>query len=118
MVQALVEESDEEIKLAPLKTIRESDLPERLGDPDGDRVMTNVLAPFIRDADPDKIFPNRRAPTEPDWEYMIELYKYEGKIAKAQAMILLDESIKLLKREPNYVRISKPSATVIGDIHG
>ena len=67
--------------------------------------MTNVKAPFIREADPDKIFPNRRAPTEPDWEYMIELYRYEGKIAKAQAMIILEESIKLLKREPNYVRI-------------
>ena len=67
--------------------------------------MTNVKAPFIREADADKIFPNRRAPTEPDWEYMIELYRYEGKIAKAQAMIILEESIKLLKREPNYVRI-------------
>ena len=67
--------------------------------------MTNVPAPFVRAADPDKIFPNRRAPTEPDWEYIIALYKSDGKIAKEQAMIILDESIKLLKKEPNYIKI-------------
>ena len=105
MVQALDNDSEEETKLPPLKTIPESDLPQRLGDPDGDRVMTNVKAPFVEEADPSKVFPFRSTPKEPDWEYMIELYRYEGKIGKAQAMIILDESIKLLKREPNYVRI-------------
>lgn len=96
------------------RTFTAEELPARLGDPCNDRVMRDVVPPFVGYLSDEKLFPSLDLP---DWQLMIELFRGEGKLSKQQATKIGLDALNLLQREQNCVRISYP-ATIIGDIHG
>ena len=97
-----------------IKQISESEMPGRLGDPCHDRKMPDVVAPYVGHLEDDQVFP---VAGMPDWMLIVQLFKGEGSLSKSQAMIILNNALHILKREPNIVRVNFP-ASIIGDIHG
>ncbi len=92
----------------------ERNLPRRLHDPCNDRVMTNVKAPFVEEPTDQMVFPDGDLP---DWQLMIEIFKGEGSLTKAQGMKIMRDAYAYLKLEPNLIRVELP-ATIYGDLHG
>lgn len=53
----------------------------------------------------------------PDWKVLRDHLGKEGKISKDDCHQLLNDSLSMLKKEPNLLKLKDP-VTVVGDIHG
>ena len=53
----------------------------------------------------------------PDIERLRKHLLREGRLAKAELIELVTEATKILKKEPNVMRIKEP-VIIVGDIHG
>ena len=93
-----------------------AELPETLFDPEHDRAINTVPKPFTGYPSFDRVFPESNKGL-PDWRYIMYVLQREGKLDKEQIMHILNQSIDILKKEPNIVKVSFPT-TVLGDIHG
>ena len=104
---------------------------EDLKDPYGDRVMKNVpiiaTIPLTRDQlwkynDDSKLnlkwliiwIENKR---KPNVDRLRKHLLREGHIAKKELVELIQEAVKIFKKEPNVMRLKEP-VIIVGDIHG
>ena len=93
-----------------------------LPDPLDDRVMKDVLPPPQVPLSYSKLYPKKgivylNLDGIPDWKTVRDHLAREGRLAKTDLLELINNFIKIVKTEPNIVRIQDP-VTVVGDIHG
>lgn len=53
----------------------------------------------------------------PDWKALRDHMTKEGRISKEHCHQILNDSLSMLKKEPNLLKLKDP-VTVVGDIHG
>ena len=88
-------------------------------DPVPDRVVTDFDPPPTEPLADELLFPNRGAKKRciPDWKVLKEHLSKEGRVSKEQCHQILNDTISMLKKEPNLLKLKDP-VTVVGDIHG
>ena len=91
---------------------------EFLPDPLNDRTCKD-LPPFVNKAvSDDVLFPKKDdGSTTVDWKLLEDFMSKEGPLEKRQVLKIIEHGIKILKMEPNLVKIPEP-VVVVGDIHG
>ncbi len=87
---------------------------EPLPDPFEDRVMKDILPPPHLPLPHNKLFPKKGVP---DWKSLKDFLTREGRIEKTDLLELLSLFKKVIKAEPNILKVQDP-VTVVGDLHG
>lgn len=87
-----------------------------LPDACSDRVVSDADCPTLisRPLPDDKLFNNGK---EPNWKVLKELLCREGPVTKSQCLKILQQTLNMLKAEPNLAQIDEPIC-VVGDLHG
>lgn len=88
-------------------------------DPIPDRVITDFDPPPAEPLADDILFPNKssKKKSPPDWKALKEHLSKEGRISKESCHQILNDTLSMLKKEPNLLKLKDP-VTVVGDIHG
>lgn len=87
---------------------------EPLPDPIKDRVIKEVLAPPQLPLDKSKLY-NKQGKL--NYNVIKEHLVKEGKVNKKDLLELINNTIKVLKKEPNILKLKDP-VIIVGDIHG
>lgn len=84
-----------------------------------DRVITDFDPPPAEPLDEEILFPGKASKKKwlPDWKALRDHLTKEGKISKDSCHQLLNDTLSMLKKEPNLLKLKDP-VTVVGDIHG
>lgn len=90
---------------------------ETLKDPLNDRPVKTVKMPPARPLQPEKMYPDSANPTIPDLELIRQWLLDEGSIGKNELVKLIKDVTKVLKSEPNIIRMQEP-VIIVGDVHG
>ena len=88
-----------------------------LPDPFEDRVMKEILPPPHLPLPHNKLFPDKTHPDIPDWKTLKDHLTREGRLEKSDFLELLSHFKKVIKKEPNILKVEDP-VTVVGDLHG
>lgn len=83
-------------------------------DIDSDRIVKDVVPPPRHPLAHDKLFTSKG---KVNLKNLTEHLLKEGRLAKADALIIISECAKRWKREPNILELKDP-ITVCGDVHG
>ena len=70
--------------------VGEKDLPKRLGDPCNDRVMKDVVPPFVQSPTDEIVFTSVGLP---NWNVIIHIFMGEGSLTKSQAMTIMQDAL-------------------------
>lgn len=84
-----------------------------------DRIITDFDPPPAHPLDDDILFPDKsgKKRSPPDWKALKEHMSKEGRISKESCHQILNDTLSMLKKEPNLLKLKDP-VTVVGDIHG
>ena len=85
-----------------------------LSDPFDDRIMKKVSPPPKYPIKNKKLFPKKNIP---DWKALQSHLIKEGRLSKPDIIEIINLFKKIVKNEPNIVKIEDP-VTVVGDLHG
>ncbi|KAI9262727.1 serine/threonine-protein phosphatase 2B catalytic subunit [Sporodiniella umbellata] len=80
------------------------------------RVCKDVDPPAFKTPTEEELW-SRERPGYPNLEFLREHFRREGRLTKAQALTILSKVNKILKKEPNLLRMPAP-ITICGDVHG
>ena len=83
-------------------------------DPFDDRIMKKISPPPKYPMKNKKLFPNKNIP---DWKALQSHLIKEGRLSKSDIKEIINLFKKVIKNEPNIVKIDDP-ITVVGDLHG
>lgn len=90
---------------------------ETLKDPLNDRQIKSVKIPPAKPLQSEKMYPDPSNPSIPDLALIRQWLLDEGSISKADLVKLVKDTTKILKSEPNILRMNEP-VIIVGDIHG
>lgn len=85
-----------------------------LSDPKRNRVVTEVAPPPYKPLSSSLLFPKGDTV---NWKVLREHLMREGTITKEDCRTLIQQTIQILKAEPNLIYIDDP-VVIVGDIHG
>ncbi|CAG9334505.1 unnamed protein product [Blepharisma stoltei] len=89
---------------------------EPLIDPLHDRAIGDVPAPPHRPLDRNILYPNGII-SPPDWRILRSHLYSEGRVNKAECLLLIHQTTEVFRKERNLLELKDP-VTVVGDIHG
>ena len=89
---------------------------EPLPDPCGDRHVTSLPPPPHKALPADLLYPYKEK-DRPDWKLVRDFMQKEGSFTKPQCIKMIKDTISVLKKEPNMVKIGEP-IVIVGDLHG
>ncbi|KAF6007414.1 hypothetical protein HII12_004575 [Brettanomyces bruxellensis] len=79
------------------------------------RIMMDVEPPTLEKPTDERIF--ARENQTPDYKYLREHFKREGKLNKSQVLKIINRATEIFTKEPNLLHVPPP-VTVCGDVHG
>lgn len=83
-----------------------------------DRIITEFDPPPAIPLSDDLLFPEKSSgKTTPDWKALRDHLNKEGRVSKESCHQILNDTLSMLKKEPNLLKLKDP-VTVVGDIHG
>ncbi|KAL3422898.1 calcineurin-like phosphoesterase [Phlyctema vagabunda] len=81
-----------------------------------ERVCKDVQAPAMQPPTDAQFF-SPQDPSKPNLQFLKQHFYREGRLTEEQALYILEEGTKVLKKEPNLLEMDAP-ITVCGDVHG
>jgi len=78
--------------------------------------ITDVQAPAMHPPTDAQFFSDVD-PTKPDLAFLKQHFYREGRLTEEQALYIIEEGTKVLRKEPNLLEMDAP-ITVCGDVHG
>jgi serine/threonine-protein phosphatase 2B catalytic subunit len=84
-----------------------------------DRIINDFDPPPAAPLDENILYPNEASKKKhmPDWKALRDHLSKEGRISKEHCHRILNDTLSMLKKEPNLLKLKDP-VTVVGDIHG
>lgn len=84
-----------------------------------DRVITDFDPPPAAPLEEELLYPHEGSKKKniPDWKALRDHLAKEGRISKEHCQKILNDTLSMLKKEPNLLKLKDP-VTVVGDIHG
>lgn len=83
-----------------------------------DRIIADFEPPPSAPLKDEFLFPEKDSgKTLPDWKALRDHLNKEGRLSKESCHQILNDTLSMLKKEPNLLKLKDP-VTVVGDIHG